>query len=147
MATFTAGQKVRASDLNRACPITFEQECTADYTITSSFGDVTGASITITTSVANAVCIIEANFDFRLVTAGTGYCRAYAMIDGTRHARELPFTFPAAEARTTGTLRIKTTLATAGSHTIKLQAKKDGGGGSALFAANSTVLLLTVYGA
>lgn len=145
MSLFVAGQKIRASDLNFATGTEYEQECTADYTITGSYGDVTGATITFSTSVANAVCIINADYDFRLVTTGTGYCYGAVMIDGTRHARQRLFTFQSAETRTGGHMRIKTTLASTGSHTIKLQAKKDSAG-SALFAATSTVLGLTVYG-
>jgi hypothetical protein len=145
MSAFTAGQKIRASDLNRACPTELEQECTADYTITGAYGDVTGATITFTTSVTNAVVIIQGDFDFRLTATGTGYCYGAVMIDGVRHARQRLFLFQSTETREGSPLRIKATLAAAGSHTIKLQAKKDSVG-TALFCANSTYLALTVYG-
>lgn len=146
MSQFVAGQKIRASDLNRACPVEFEQEVTSDYTITSSYADVTGASITITTSVPNAVCIIDVDIDFRLTVTGTNYCYGAVMIDGVRHARQRLMLFQNAETRDGNRLRIRTTLAAAGSHTIKLQAKKDSGSGTGIFCANTTVLSLTVYG-
>jgi hypothetical protein len=145
MSVFTAGQKLRASDLNRACPTELEQASTADYTLTGSFADITGATLTFTTSVPNAVTIIDADFDLRMYAAGVGYCYGAAMIDGVLNARQCLQVAQTTETRVHGRLRIKTTLASAGSHTIKLQGKKDGAGGG-LFVAGQTVLGLTVYG-
>lgn len=122
-----------------------EQESTADYTLTTSYADITGASITFNTTVANAVVVINADFDLRTTATGTGYCYGGVVIDGALHARQRLFVFQSAETRAGGHLRIKTTLATVGSHTIKLQGRKDSAG-TALFAANTTVLGLTVYG-
>jgi len=146
MSTFAAGQKLRASDLNRACPTELFQGSTGDYTITGSYGDITGASITFTTVVANAVVIINADFDLRVTATGTGYCYGSVAVDGvTDTTYQRLSTYQSAETRAGGHLRIKTTLATAGSHTIKLQGKKDSAG-TAIFAAPTTTLGLTVYG-
>lgn len=145
MSAFTAGQKIRASDLNRACPTELEQGSTADYTLTTSYGDITGATITFTTVVPNAVVIINAHFDLRVTTANTGYCYGAVVVDGTRHNDQSVQVKQSVEDRGGDMLRIKTSVATAGSHTIKLQGKKDNLG-AALFAAPTTKLCLTVYG-
>lgn len=145
MSVFTAGQKIRASDLNRACPTELEQGSTGDYTLTTSYGDIPGASITFTTVVANAVVIINAHFDLRVTANNTGYCYGAVAIDGTRHSDQSVQVKQSVEDRGGDMLRIKTTVATAGSHTIKLQGKKDNLG-TALFAAPTTKLCLTVYG-
>jgi hypothetical protein len=130
----------------QTAPAELEQECTADYILTGSFADITNATITFTTTVPNSIVIIDADFDLRMYAAGVGYCYGAAMIDGVLHARQCLQVAQTTETRVHGRLRIKTTLATAGSHTIKLQGKKDGAGGG-LFVAGQTVLGLTVYGA
>lgn len=145
MPAFIAGQKLRASDLIRACPTELEQGSSSDYTLTTSYVDIPGATITFTTVVANAVVIINAHFDLRVTTANTGYCYGAVVIDGTRHSDQSVQVKQSVEDRGGDMLRIKTTLAAAGSHTIKLQAKKDNLG-AALFAAPTTKLCLTVYG-
>ena len=145
MSAFTAGQKLRASDLIRACPTELEQGSSSDYTLTTSYVDIPGATITFTTVVANAVVIINAKFDLRITTNNTGYCYGAVSIDGTRHIDQSVQVKQSVEDRGGDMLRIKTTLAAAGSHTIKLQAKKDNLG-AALFAAPTTKLCLTVYG-
>lgn len=123
-----------------------EQACTADTTLTTSYADVTGASITFSTPAANSIVIVNANFDLRITVANTGYCYGAVAIDGTRHSRQMLGVYQSVETRANYNLRIKTTLASAGSHTIKLQCKKDNVG-TALFTADTTVLGLTVYGA
>jgi hypothetical protein len=127
--------------------VEFEQACTGDYTLTGSYADITGASITFTTTVPNAVCIIDADFDLRTIITGTGYCYGAVMVDGVLNTtRPCLQVYQSQETRSHGRIRIKTTLAAAGSHTIKLQGKKDSGG-TAVFTADTTVLSLTVYGA
>lgn len=146
MSAFTAGQKLRASDLNRACPTELVQASTGDYTLTGSYGDVTGATITFTTVVTNAIVVINADFDLRVTVTGTGYCYGAVAVDGvTDTTNQRLMTFQSAETRDGGHIRFKTTLATAGAHTIKLQGKKDSAG-TALFAAPTSILGLTVYG-
>lgn len=133
---------------NMATAITeYEQACTADYTITGSYADITGATKAITTVVPNTVVVVHARFDLRITATGTGYCYGAIVIDGVLQAtRQFIAVAQSAEDRRDGYQRLPVTIATAGSHTFKLQAKKDGAG-TAIFTADTTVLGLTVYGA
>lgn len=127
--------------------VELEQASTADTTIGTSYADITGATLTFTTTVPNAVVVINADFDLRTIATGTGYCYGAVMVDGVLNTtRQSLQVFQSAESRSQAHLRIVQTLATAGSHTIKLQCKKDSAG-TAVFASPTTVLGVTVYGA
>jgi hypothetical protein len=131
-----AGQTIQA--------INFQQDLEAvasgDFTLTTSVSDITGASLTFTTANANAVIVVEATWDWRLTALGTGYCYGEINVDGTTDSRKSLFVVQSVESRLPGFLRKKFVLASAGSHTVKLQCHKDSAGGTAFFCGGTTVL-------
>lgn len=126
-------------------PTSLEQACTADTVMSTSVADVTGASLTFNTTVANTIAIITVEWDWRLFTTGTGYCRGIVNVDGSDLPKQALFVAQSAETRVNGFMRQRVTLAAAGSHTIKLRCQKDGAGGTGLFCADTTVLSLDFY--
>lgn len=126
-------------------PTQLEAVANADKTINTATEDITGATLIFNTTVANTIAVIEATFDWRLTVLGTGYCYGEVSIDGSVNGRKSLFVAQNAETRLPGILRIRTTLASVGSHTIKLVCHKDAGTGTALFCGNTTVLSVDLY--
>jgi hypothetical protein len=123
-----------------------EASATSDFTLPATTpADVPGATLTFTTTTANQVAIITATWDFRCTVTGTGYCYGEFVVDGVLNARKSLFVVQSAETRLPGFIQRKVTLASAGSHTIKLQGHKDSGSGTAIFCADTTVLAVSVH--
>lgn len=130
--------------IDLAVPLLQELEavCSADTTInTGAPADVTGATLTFNTTVANAIAKVEVTWDWRLTATGTGYCYGEINVDGTvEPTRKALFLAQNAETRLPGFTSKKFVLAAPGSHTIKLQCHKDIAAGTALFCGGTTVL-------
>ncbi len=141
--------KFVTSDASIATAVRLQQDLEAvassDFTIpVTTPADIPGATLTFTTATTNQTCIVEVTWDFRCTATGTGYCYGEVVVDGVLDGRKSLFVVTAAETRLPGFFRKKYTLASAGSHTIKLQGHKDSGG-TALFCAGTTVLGVCVH--
>ena len=117
----------------------------SDLTVGTSDTDIAGATITVTTQVANAVARVAADYDWDCTVTGTGYCYGNLYVDGTRQAGEAIFVAQSAETRIPGSKHWTITLATAGSHTLKLRGRKDSGSGTGIFRAAGTSIVIDLY--
>lgn len=119
-----AGQIVTAAQLNRMQPVTYDAAGTGDLSGPVSDANVPGATITFTTTTANAVAVVETVFDFNFsgatVTLGSGRLN----VDGVGESRYAIFQQgPGTSSdRSTCGQTYRVTLAAAGSHTLKLTA-------------------------
>jgi hypothetical protein len=126
-------------------PTSLEQAATSDTTMSTTPGDVNGASLTFSTTVANTIAVVTVEWDWRLFIAGTGYCYGIINVDGSDLTRKSLFVAQSAETRLQGFMRQRVNLAATGPHTIKLRCQKDGAGGTALFCGDTTVLSIDLY--
>jgi hypothetical protein len=136
---FTSGSRVTAAALNRITRNDLEAAVSTSYTVTTSEGDVTGASITLTTIQANTKVKITASLD--LESSGTSDSPfVYCYVDGVKESDDMNI-IPAAGRRP----RSKTwlvTLGSIGSHTIKLRAVKSGAANTVtIFSTHSTLII------
>lgn len=123
-----------------ACAVTqeFHARATSDLTITAVEADVPGAFVTFTTLAANATATFLGVFELREITTVTSYIRARYQVDGVTGAPEtLEVTQAVAEDRKPLVLQDKVTLATPGSHTIKLRGIRDDATGSAIYVGGA----------
>jgi len=137
--------QTRITSLETRYPQQKEITCSADTTITTSVADITGATMTFTTVNPNAIAVVVVTWDIRLTALGTGYCYGEVNVDSVLDSRKTLFVAQSVETRLSGFLRKKFTLASAASHTIKLQCHKDSSSGTALFCAGTTVLSVDLY--
>lgn len=137
-----AGQKTRFADL----PAVFQAGPNANLTLSTTETDVSGATVTISTVRANTVVQIHASFDIRITTAGTSFCRGRIAIDGVTQARQALFLAQTAETRVAMRCVQTATIASAGSHIVKLRGSKDAAGGVAsIEQGNCTAITVIVY--
>lgn len=124
----------------------FQGKATATLTLTTSFADIVGATVTLTTTGANAIYIAVASFDAFLSAAGAGVAfLGHLIIDGVAHPDGgALFTQQTTGDRATISGTWMGTLASAGSHTLKLQGRKDTASGTLQFIGNSTMFTLIV---
>lgn len=142
---FAAGEIVTAARLNRLQPVTAEAIATADVTLTGTEADVTGASITFTTQTNNAVYVAIGTFDFHTTVGSAALLgQGRLNVDGVTDGEE-----GHADASTVNRTTIaqvwRGTLPAAGSHTIKLRALKNGGGGTIATRLTHTKLNIAIY--
>lgn len=123
---FLAGERVTAARLNRLQPKTFIARASADLTGVVTDTDVTGATITLTTETNNAVyvAIAPAIADWNGAAGSTNFVRCKLSVDGAIQSAETQAEQAAGAAgdRIPGAQVWRGTLATAGSHTLKLVA-------------------------
>lgn len=124
---------------------------TDDVTLTTSYQDVTGATLTFTTTNDNVPCLVTGVFFFNVTTvsSGVGDLMTGALaVDGTVQQvssvdkQAIFHADTSALGGATVQQQWTPTLATAGSHTLKLQAKRSGTNGS--FAARATATSISV---
>ncbi|MFC8862646.1 hypothetical protein [[Kitasatospora] papulosa] len=142
-----AGQIVKASQLNRMQPRS--DAAAADTNLvrnnTTAVGDISGTTITVVTTVPNAVYTAVGTFDVQIGATGAGNIIGYLNVDGTADsgvaARRMD-----AVTRDTIAQTWRGVLATAGSHTFKLQGQTSVATASAgnIFTSGSTKLALTI---
>jgi len=115
-----AGQKVTADEYNADVTDYLHVILAADETVTTTLTDVTGVTSTFTTPVANTEVKVTAMCDVG-ISGTTDFAVITCVVDGvtqTGNAKLL------GNVRTTIYGEWVVTLATAGSHTIKLQRQK-----------------------
>lgn len=131
--TFLAGQKVTATLLNNHVLRTVEARSSGDETVTTSVTDVNGATVTINTPVDNTVVKVDSIWDLA-TSGGTDTFLGTLYVDGVLQANVGEAHFEGAGAeRYTVAQSWNITIATAGSHTLKLRRQK---------TSNSDVLTL-----
>jgi len=117
---FTAGQKLSAADLGAITPGSAQAVLSGDQTVTTTAADLAGCSITITTVLSNTAVVVDGVFD--MVSNGTAdIFLGTLQVDGVTQTGEAHYV---GTARTTVMMTWEATLATPGSHTLKLRAGK-----------------------
>lgn len=117
-----AGEIVTAARLQRLQPVTYYAQGSGTLVGASSNGDVPSATVTFNTATANAVYVATGVWDIDIVTATTAITTARIAVDGTVQSPLMTYAGEVATDRATVTQTYRGTLATAGSHTIKLVA-------------------------
>jgi hypothetical protein len=126
-------------------PTILNQGATADYTVTNAQADVTGATASYTTSRANVKAVITVTFDVDITTSGTGLLTGQVLVDGAAQTPKVVINDPGAVDRRSGSITTSVVLATAASHTIKLQIAKANAGGTAVAKQDNTRVTVTIY--
>lgn len=123
---FSAGEIGLASKFNRIQPTTYDVAATtAPVTLTTSNQDVTGATITFSTTAANAIYVATACFDFEATTAAVTVMQGRLSVDAAVQTEEALLDGSiSSDQRATVYQQWRGTLASSGSHTIKLVALK-----------------------
>ncbi|MFH9269184.1 hypothetical protein ACH4KN_33775 [Streptomyces sp. NPDC017546] len=120
-----SGQIVTAGQLTRLQPKTYDAAGTGNIVGSGVTDvDVPGATITITTETAGAVCVVETTFDYDFTGGTTTLGAGRLVVDGTGESRYALFQQgPGSSAdRVTAGQTYRTVLGAAGSHTLKLVA-------------------------
>lgn len=116
-----AGAKLRAATANLFQPTDYFATATADLSSLSTDVDIVGATVTFTTINANAKYTARAVFDMDLIGASTTIIRGKLVVDGSTQAAEGLFEAEVTTDRSTVPQQWNGTLASSGSHTIKLR--------------------------
>lgn len=123
--TFTAGQKLSTADLDTIGSVSIQfigAAATTHQAMTTTAADITGTSLTFTTQYANTKIAIWAVYDVDQ-TGTTSTFVGTCLVDGVAQSGEAHNQ----TVRCTCSQMWITTLAAAGSHTVKLQGKYAGG--------------------
>lgn len=139
----------QAVNPNGTRPLTAKANATLTTTTTST--DVSGCSVTFTTYRPNVQVLINGTFDFSTASGTNFQMEGHALVDGTDLSvttgvlaiwRNVPTGLAAELCTQTWPVA---TLASAGSHTIKLQARKTGGSVTQNVNATHTTLSVIVF--
>lgn len=90
--------------------------------IAASDTDITGATITFTTTKTNTLVLVVGTFDFSIATGATGLIQGKLVVDSSNQSSVATAVFPTSSGRGTVCQTWVITLATAASHTLKLRA-------------------------
>lgn len=141
-----SGQKLTAARLNALRPTVYDVACSADVALTGTVADITGASITFSTTTAGAKAICTWVADTDSTNATAAIASVYLSIDGVDQAA--PMTImeqgTANDTRATVAQMSTVTLASAGSHTIKLRGQRVSGTGTVTVKQTHTTLRILV---
>lgn len=141
--TLFAGEAPPAGKVQRLQPTPLWVQATGTVVASQTNADVPGCTLTFTTAVAGAVVLIEWSGDIRAgVSAPAGSSSMRANVDAGAATSPVFVVFQGpANAAVVGCQRWLTTLAAAGSHTIKLQATTN----TNTVVQTYTTLTVTVY--
>ena len=143
---FAAGEIITAGRLNRLQPVPREAAATNDLTLTTAEQDILGASITVITQTANAVYLAYGVFDMSATTGAAGVIMVGRLaVDGVSDTEEAHADGSTTGARITASQDWRGTLATAGSHTLKLRGLKSAAGGTMLARTIHSKLTVVIY--
>lgn len=142
--TILAGDVVTAATLRRLQPKTYHADASAAIGPSVTDADVTGATITLTTETNNAIFVATGDFDFDYSGAATALEQGKLVVDtvtqaGTANCQDGTAT---SNDRRTHSRTWRGTLATAGSHTLKLTATL---GSGITVNATHTGITVTIY--
>ncbi|OKK06412.1 hypothetical protein AMK26_10320 [Streptomyces sp. CB03234] len=144
---FLAGQKLTAGQLDRIQPRIYEGAATSALAVsTTTYADIVGATVTFTTTAANAKFKADAVFDASVgTTSATNLMVGRLVVDGTPDSGGLAVYAMDVQDRATIAQEWTGTLAAAGTHTLKLQgACTASGSGSGNFLQSDTKIIVTV---
>lgn len=142
---FLSGERITAARLNRLGAVTYEAVASASLTrTTTTYADVPDATVTFSTVAANAVIVVDAEFDCAVggISATTDM-NGRINVDGVAGTRLSKHQMDTLD-RDTDYVFEKFTLASAGSHTVKLEGALSAAAGSGTFQT-FTSLKVTVY--
>ena len=144
---FTAGQKLRASQLSMVQPVKYSANQTGNgggtQTITTTETDCLGAFVTFT-SLTAAVCEVVAFWDIDCSSGGAAVAQGRLSVDGVIQTPEAHFSLITSSSRCTAGRSYRFTLSGAGSHTVKMRVLKTGALGTATCDDNHTGFTITV---
>lgn len=144
--TVFAGDVIYASDVNNVRPATYEAPCTVATTVNAAAADVTGASITFTTTTAGATVVAYFTGDHSVTVASAGTVSiTFLNIDGVDDNARQGLLDLRTLTRVTVQQTYKFTLPSAGSHTVKMRCQKTVAAGTDQLQAGHSVLGLAVY--
>lgn len=120
--TFLAGDRLTAARVNRLQPKNYIAACSSALTATTStYADITGASITLTTETDNATYVARGVFDMNVLATSTTILMVGRMqVDSVTDSGIAVYAMDAL-TRATVAMEWQGTIASAGSHTFKLQ--------------------------
>ena len=123
MATYSAGQLVTSAEINaNICKLLAARGSTASATVTTSVADLDGCTLTFSTPEANTKVLVTGSFDAEISAAGDTFT-GILDVDGSDQTAKAQLN---GDARATVVQQWLITLASAGSHTLKLQVQKSG---------------------
>lgn len=124
---FTAGQKLRASQLQNVQPITYNAFQTGNgggqQAVTTTETDCLAASVTFT-SLTAANCVVVASFDLDVAVTGATIAQGRLSVDAATITTPEAHLSGSSVTRTTATQSWTFTLSAAGTHTVKLRILK-----------------------
>jgi len=136
---FLAGERITAARLNRLQSTTYSATGTGTLTGPVSNADVTDATITLTTETDGATFAAWCVWDVDLSSATTGLGFARLNVDGSLLNPLSTYALDAATDRLTVPQNYEGTLATAGTHTLKLVATLVAG--QQILGVNTSILV------
>lgn len=137
-----AGARIKAVNTPAPSVVSAAASGTLSATTTTA-ADITGATVTFTTVNANAVALVIGVFDVNTTATGStavGTCVA----DGATQNSEAIHALTTLNSRETVSQAWNVALASAGSHTIKLQGALSTASGTASFGATHTTITVLV---
>jgi len=149
MVQWAAGERITASKLSTT---RISAACDAGFTPGTSVADISGMTITFTTTRANVVVHAIAVLDAEALTTtpSTGTLVGELLVDGSAQSAQILWNAGVAaasndDARGPGVQSWLVTLASAGSHTLKMRGSRVGGTASHMRVnAIHSTLTLTV---
>ncbi|MEO3923017.1 hypothetical protein ABGB07_03925 [Micromonosporaceae bacterium B7E4] len=141
-----AGEIVPAGRLGRMQPVTYEAAASSSLDITDSttISDITGASVTLTTAAANAIAIVDGTFDCNVITTNASTLMLGRLnVDGSDQTAQATYAMDTA-LRGTVTQTWRVTLASAGSHTLKLRGSLSAASGRGVFTFQNTKIQIMI---
>jgi hypothetical protein len=142
---FLSGDRLTSARLSNIQPVTYFAQCDATLTRTdTTYADISGATITFNTATNNAKVVVDAEFDCAVGTLSTTTdMNGRIVIDGAAEPGLAKHQMDVTDRDSVYTTTLAT-IATAGSHTIKLQGALSAAAGSGTFQL-FTCLRVTVY--
>lgn len=149
LATLTGTQALTNKDLSsgtntypgRMLTQNLTAACTANVGLTTTEVDITGATVTFTTTKANATYLVTGSFYFAAASGAVTIASGKLNVDGTNRTAFAQFTGTSATTdRVSASQTWTGTLASAGSHTLKLR----GVAGASGVTVNDTHTTITV---
>lgn len=125
-----------------AFPDVFAAACSGSVALTTTEADITGATVTFSTVKANAKYMVIASFYMSAVVGNSAVASGKLNVDGANQSGSANFTGVSTNERASVAQSWSGTLASPGSHTLKLRGVLSAGTG---VTVNSTHTTITVF--
>ncbi|MFC4609716.1 hypothetical protein ACFO9E_18125 [Streptomyces maoxianensis] len=142
---FLSGDRLTSARMNAIQPVPYHEIADALLTkTTTTYEDISGCSVTFDTTTDFAIYVVEAGFDCAVGTSSAGTdMNGRIVVDGIAEPGLAKHQMDNLDRDTVFT-SARGTLATPGSHTIKLQGALSAAAGSGTFQT-LTSILVTIY--